>query len=50
MAKARAEVTVYQSKSVSAVYRYYLLATTKPRQANNLSSSNNMGINRADLH
>ena len=30
MAKATAEITIYKSKSVSAVYRYYLLASTKP--------------------
>lgn len=30
MAKATAEVTVYHSKSVKAVYRYYLLQSTKP--------------------
>lgn len=30
MAKATAEVTIYQSQSVSATYRYYLLASTKP--------------------
>ena len=30
MAKATAEVTIYQSQSVRATYRYYLLASTKP--------------------